>query len=92
MEWKQILKGDTGGVALGDSSCGTLEGWKGAILIGSCSELRCEAALPWGVRNPWWLGQVSPDGGTTENALRGPTRLGGSRNWAVTLGRQFPLF
>lgn len=54
----QILKGDMGSVALGDSYCGTLRAWKGDILIGSCSELRCESALPQGMRNPWWLGLV----------------------------------
>ena len=90
MEWKQILKEDTGSEALGDSYCGTLRAWKEDILIGSCSELRCESALPQGVRMV--AGASAPGWRTTETALRGPTRLGENRNWVVTIGRQFPLF
>lgn len=47
----------------GASYSGTLEAWKGDILLGSCSEQGCESPLPQGVRNPWWLGRVPPGKG-----------------------------
>lgn len=50
---------------------------------------RAESALPQGVRNRWWL-EKAPWG--WRNHRECPERVGGSINWAVTLGRQFPLF